>query len=99
MRTGTAEPVEVAARRRLQVAGDFKVEALNDAEIDSVLTGMWWAAVTMTTVGYGDIVPKHWSSVIVAGFAMVTGILIIAMPFAIVGTKFSEASGSVGLRH
>lgn len=76
-----------------RMAVEWKVEALNDAEIDSVLTGMWWAAVTMTTVGYGDIVPKHWSSVVVAGFAMVTGILIIAMPFAIVGTKFSEAAG------
>ena len=73
---------------------EWKVEAMHDLDIDSVLTGMWWAAVTMTTVGYGDIHVKHWTSKLIASVTMVTGMLIIAMPFAIVGTKFSEAAGN-----
>eukprot|EP00435_Cladocopium_sp_Y103_P049197 s291_g14.t1 len=84
-RTSRFDSTITFGRRMAVESVEWKVEALNDAEIDSV---------TMTTVGYGDIVPKHWSSVVVAGFAMVTGILIIAMPFAIVGTKFSEAAAS-----
>ncbi|CAE7267744.1 unnamed protein product [Symbiodinium necroappetens] len=75
-------------------SSEWKVEAMHDLDIDSVLTGMWWAAVTMTTVGYGDIYVKHWTSKLVASVTMVTGMLIIAMPFAIVGTKFSEAAGN-----
>eukprot|EP00931_Biecheleriopsis_adriatica_P023690 TRINITY_DN14902_c0_g1_i1.p1 TRINITY_DN14902_c0_g1~~TRINITY_DN14902_c0_g1_i1.p1 ORF type:complete len:2368 (-),score=487.75 TRINITY_DN14902_c0_g1_i1:53-7156(-) len=83
---------ETAIKLGRRLATDWQVEPMHELDISSVLEGMWWAAVTMTTVGYGDIVPKHWVSKLVASVAMLTGMLIIAMPFAIVGTKFSEAA-------
>ena len=36
----------------------------------SVWLGMWWAVETVTTVGYGDIVPNQTAGKIIAGFLM-----------------------------
>jgi voltage-gated potassium channel len=49
---------------------------------------MWWAIVTMTTIGYGDEVPETALGKILACFTALFGILIIALPVAIVGNKF-----------
>ncbi len=51
---------------------------------------MWWAIVTLTTVGYGDVVPVTLAGRIVAGCTMVTGMLMLALPIGIVATAFSE---------
>jgi len=51
---------------------------------------MWWAIVTLTTVGYGDTVPITAFGRIIAGFTMVTGMLMLALPIGIVATAFSE---------
>ena len=48
-----------------------------------------WALITMTTVGYGDIVPLTIAGRIFAGITALSGILVIAMPVAVIGTKFS----------
>lgn len=46
--------------------------------------------MTMTTVGFGDDKPRTWQGRLVGSVAMLTGILIIALPVAIVGLKFQE---------
>eukprot|EP00397_Hematodinium_sp_SG-2012_P033255 GEMP01035507.1.p1 GENE.GEMP01035507.1~~GEMP01035507.1.p1 ORF type:complete len:522 (+),score=72.46 GEMP01035507.1:153-1718(+) len=56
----------------------------------SIAVAFWWCIVTMTTVGYGDIVPRTPQGKVVAAFAMVLGILLIALSVAIVGMKFQE---------
>jgi ABC-type amino acid transport substrate-binding protein len=43
-----------------------------------IASGIWWAAVTMTTVGYGDKVPKSAGGRIIAGIWMFSGLFIIA---------------------
>jgi len=43
-----------------------------------ILNGVWWSAVTMTTVGYGDKCPKTWGGKMVALIWMFTAILIIS---------------------
>lgn len=57
----------------------------------TILSTLWWTIVTMTTVGYGDLVPFTVGGRIVAGLAMLCGILLISLPVAIVGSKFQEA--------
>ncbi len=51
---------------------------------------MWWAIVTLGTVGYGDVVPVTPLGRIVTVFAIVVGFAMIALPVAIVSTAFAE---------
>ncbi len=47
-------------------------------------TSIYWAVVTLTTVGYGDIVPQTSLGQIISGFVMILGYGIIAVPTGIV---------------
>jgi len=57
----------------------------------TIIEATWWSIVTMTTVGFGDVVPQTTLGRIVGGITMLSGILLIALPIAIIGTKFQEA--------
>ena len=60
----------------------------------SIPASFWWAIVTMTTVGYGDGYPMTAEGRTLAVFAMISGILIIAMPITVIGDNFSKAYDS-----
>jgi voltage-gated potassium channel len=51
---------------------------------------MWWAIVTLGTVGYGDVVPVTAMGKLVSVFAIVTGLMMIALPVAIISTAFAD---------
>jgi voltage-gated potassium channel len=51
---------------------------------------MWWAIITLTTVGYGDVVPITPLGKVVAGVTAVMGIAMLALPVGIIATSFSE---------
>jgi voltage-gated potassium channel len=57
----------------------------------SIPRAMWWAVVTLTTVGYGDAVPVTVLGKLCAGATAVAGISIIAMPTGILAAAFSDA--------
>ncbi|MBE0551523.1 MAG: ion transporter [Ignavibacterium sp.] len=58
----------------------------------SIPTSMYWAVVTLTTVGYGDIAPQTPIGQILASFVMILGYAIIAVPTGIVTVEIAEAS-------
>lgn len=58
----------------------------------SIPTAMYWAIVTVTTVGYGDISPKTVAGRILASMLMIVGYGIIAVPTGIVTFEFARAS-------
>ena len=51
---------------------------------------MWWAIVTLGTVGYGDVVPATPLGKLVSVFAIVVGFAMIALPVAIISTAFAD---------
>lgn len=57
----------------------------------SIPRAMWWAIATLTTVGYGDVVPITPFGRFFAALTAISGIGIIAIPTAILAGAFSEA--------
>jgi|APSaa5957512535_1039671.scaffolds.fasta_scaffold11368_2 voltage-gated potassium channel Kch len=67
----------------------FSVESSHpDSQINTTLDAVWWTVATVTTVGYGDVVPVTDVGKIVAIFYMFFGIGILALFISILGTKF-----------
>jgi voltage-gated potassium channel len=59
-------------------------------KFDSIPAAMWWAIVTLATVGYGDIYPVTTLGKVVGGVVVVIGIAIFALPAAILSAGFIE---------
>ena len=57
---------------------------------DSIPKSIYWAIVTLTTVGYGDIAPNTPLGQILASMLMITGYAIIAVPTGIITTEMSR---------
>eukprot|EP01059_Diplonema_ambulator_P006336 TRINITY_DN1607_c0_g1_i3.p1 TRINITY_DN1607_c0_g1~~TRINITY_DN1607_c0_g1_i3.p1 ORF type:complete len:890 (+),score=174.24 TRINITY_DN1607_c0_g1_i3:394-2670(+) len=60
-----------------------------ESQFISIPHTMWWSIVTMTTVGYGDMVPVTALGKMVGSLSMMLGIMFMAMPIAIVGSYFT----------
>jgi voltage-gated potassium channel len=56
----------------------------------SVPQALWWAIVTLTTTGYGDVIPMTSLGRILGGFVMVAGVLVFALWAGILATGFTE---------
>jgi len=59
----------------------------------SIPDAAWWALATLTTVGYGDVVPVTPLGKLLGGVVMLLGVGMIALPVAIIATGFSQESG------
>jgi voltage-gated potassium channel len=57
----------------------------------SIPLAMYWAIVTLTTVGYGDLVPQTGLGKAIAACAMIAGYAIIAVPTGIVTVELNQA--------
>lgn len=51
---------------------------------------LWWAVVTMTTVGYGDITPVTPAGRVLATVIMLLGVGIVALPAGLLAARFAE---------
>eukprot|EP00929_Paragymnodinium_shiwhaense_P065363 TRINITY_DN32777_c0_g1_i1.p1 TRINITY_DN32777_c0_g1~~TRINITY_DN32777_c0_g1_i1.p1 ORF type:complete len:397 (+),score=77.30 TRINITY_DN32777_c0_g1_i1:218-1408(+) len=56
----------------------------------SIPTSFWWAIGTLTTVGYGDMVPRTVPGRVVASLTSIAGVFIVAVGVAIVSINFRE---------
>lgn len=63
-------------------------DAPND--FPSIVATSWWSMVTMTSVGYGEVVPRTTQGKCVGVVAVLVGMVMIALPVAIVGQKFQD---------
>ena len=63
---------------------------ISEPEVRNLGDGIWWALVTITTVGYGDITPLTTVGRVVASSLMFLGLGLIATITAIVSAKFIQ---------
>jgi len=56
----------------------------------SIPAAMWWAVVTLTTVGYGDVVPMTQGGKVFAGLISLIGIGMMALPAGVLAAGFSS---------
>ena len=64
--------------------------AAQPEKFGSIPAAMWWSIATLTTVGYGDAVPITTGGRMVASITMVAGLIILALPIAVVSNAFGE---------
>lgn len=63
-------------------------------QFGSIPRAMWWAVITMTTIGYGDAYPITAAGRFAAAFIALSGVGLIAMPTGILAAAFSDAMQS-----
>jgi voltage-gated potassium channel len=59
---------------------------------DSIPTSIYWAIVTVTTVGYGDIAPGTPTGKMLASVMMILGYAIIAVPTGLISVEFAKGN-------
>ena len=59
-----------------------------DPGINSFRDSLWWAVVTVTTVGYGDVVPESTAGRVVGGMLMLAGVSAIPITTSLVVSIF-----------
>lgn len=68
------------------VEGDIQPDAFG-----SIPRALWWAVITLTTVGYGDAYPITIVGKIIGGLLAMSGVAFVAMPTGIIAAAFSDA--------
>ncbi|XP_036387693.1 potassium voltage-gated channel subfamily G member 1-like [Megalops cyprinoides] len=66
-------------------------EVAASPEFSSIPATYWWAVITMTTVGYGDMVPRSVPGQVVALSSILSGILLMAFPVTSIFHTFSRS--------
>ncbi|RWS28144.1 potassium voltage-gated channel protein Shaw-like protein [Leptotrombidium deliense] len=74
-----ASLIYYAERLQVNPHNDFK----------SIPEGLWWAIVTMTTVGYGDMVPRTYAGMMIGALCALAGVLTIALPVPVIVSNFT----------
>ena len=70
----------------------FMLERHVQENFNSMPKALWWAVVTLTTTGYGDVVPQTAGGRLVAGLVMISGLGVLGLWTGIMATGFALES-------
>lgn len=76
----------------------YVLEYKHNPQFNSIPQSIYWAIVTITTVGYGDVSPITASGKIVASFIMILGYAIIAVPTGIISSGMIKETGRLSTK-
>lgn len=68
----------------------FTENQVQPEKFPNIIQSLWWSIVTLTTVGYGDVVPITSIGKILGGFISLLGIGLVALPTGILSSGFIE---------
>ncbi|XP_035665728.1 potassium voltage-gated channel protein Shal-like [Branchiostoma floridae] len=71
----------------------FYAEKLMKAPVTdfkSIPEGFWFILVTMTTLGYGDMLPVTWLGKVMAGICSLSGVILITLPVTVIVSNFNR---------
>ena len=78
----------VTATILIVVGAGILISLIDNEEYPNVWIGIWWALQTVTTVGYGDVAPTHFSGRVVGALVMLEGIAFVAIITAAITSTF-----------
>ncbi|XP_020491633.2 potassium voltage-gated channel subfamily KQT member 2 isoform X9 [Labrus bergylta] len=67
----------------------YSVEKESNDEFETYADALWWGLITLTTIGYGDKVPKTWNGRLLAATFSMIGVAFFALPAGILGSGFA----------
>ncbi|XP_066122080.1 potassium voltage-gated channel subfamily S member 2 [Saccopteryx bilineata] len=68
----------------------YTIEKEENEGLATIPACWWWATVSMTTVGYGDVVPGTTAGKLTASACILAGILVVVLPITLIFNKFSH---------
>ena len=81
----------------IAASGMYLVERdVQPEDFGSIPSAMWWASVTLTTVGYGDVTPITALGRVIGVVIMILGIGLVALPAGMLAGRFSEELHTAG---
>jgi ion channel len=76
----------------IALAGGILAWLTDRKDFSSPGQGIWWSLQTVTTVGYGDVVPHHTEGRVIASLVMLTGVAFIAVVTSAVTAALIESA-------
>ena len=66
------------------------IAEVNNEQFETIFSSMYWALITLTTVGYGDYYPATSLGHMIAGACAVAGVVTLALPIGVIAASFSS---------
>ena len=66
---------------------------IHTTQFQDIWVSLWWALITITTVGYGDFYPTDLPGRFIGSLCAICGVMLIALPTAVIVSKFSDFYG------
>jgi voltage-gated potassium channel len=86
--SGRIIPYLVAVMFVVGGLGTVAVEILSPNSFQSIGDAAWWAATTVTTIGYGDVVPATSGGRVIAVFVMFASVATVSFTTAVITASF-----------